>query len=78
MTRNANNSMRKMAMKGLMLAGVVLGGLGMAGCDRLGAEQLAQMAAASGAQSVQLADSSFAGDKTDGTSKVIRGVPPRK
>ena len=78
MTRNTNNSMRKMAMTGLMLAGMVLGGLGTMGCDQLSSEQLGQVAAAFGPQSVQLADSNSAADKTAGSSKPIGLPPPRK
>lgn len=33
MTRKTNNSLRKLAMRGLVLAGFVLGGLGSVGCD---------------------------------------------
>jgi hypothetical protein len=78
MTRNTNNAMRKMAMTGLMLVGMVLGGLGTVGCDQLSADQLAQVAAASGLPSVQLADSGFAAEKSAGTSRIIDNGPPRK
>lgn len=33
MTRNANNSMRKLVMTGLAVCGMLIGGLGSVGCD---------------------------------------------
>jgi hypothetical protein len=78
MTRNAKNSMRKMAVTGLALIGLMLGGLGTVGCDRLSLERLAQVAGSDAGNPVRDVSVGPTAEKSGDTFKVIWGSPPRR
>ena len=73
MTRNANYSMRKMAVTGLTLIGMVLGSLGTLGCDEFATAPLGSAGYSGAHNPIRLTAMSPEAE----TSKVIRGLPPR-
>lgn len=78
MTRNANNSMRKMVVTGLGLIGMVLGGLATVGCDQVIPSQLSTGASWSDAARADEPDAGTPYEKSRLVQGVIRGGPPRR